>query len=248
MRNYPASLLLGFGSGEGVQTSTPTFTSVVDDESGTTCTLTVAGSGTIQAYYRASGSTTWTTGLTRSGDGTIQQTGLTNNKKYDFYITAEAVGMAESKPSRILQVVITSGGVTEIEEALTSLLKADGDVAAIVGTRVYPAAVYQGADMEAITYQQISGPRDETLDGPSGFVAYSCQINCWAEKYGEARALAAVVRKLLDGYSGTVGSVVIQAVHLEDEGDLPVMPAGKNVARRYAKRLDFTIWHDEITG
>ena len=60
-----------------------------------------------------------------------------------------------------------------------------------------------------------------------------------------ALAVAEALRELLDGFSGTVSSVVIQCIFLSDQSDLPVIPAGNEVARRYAKRMDFTVWFNE---
>jgi len=97
----------------------------------------------------------------------------------------------------------------------------------------------------AVTYQQISGVRDQTLSGPSGCVECRFQINCWAKSYKEADQLAEAVRGALDGYSGTKQDVIIQVIHLIDEADLPVIAADNAELNRHCKRLDFQIWHYE---
>ena len=246
MRSFPASILLNFNPVDS--TDTPTFTSLVDDTTGTSATLTVVGSGTVRAYYRVRGETLWVSGITRSGSGSMQQTGLAKDTWYDFYITDEVSGLAESAPTQILSVKITDGLITAIEISLVSLLESDGEVSGLVDSRVYPATITQSASLPAITYQQITGPRDETMSGPSGLVESRWQFNCWARTYGESRFVADAVRRVLDGYRGTVNTIVIQRIQFEDEGDIPIIPAGVEVAKRFAKRLDFVIWYNETVG
>ena len=96
--------------------------------------------------------------------------------------------------------------------------------------------------MPAITYQQLSGIRDEVMAGPSGQINARFQIQCWSDTYEETRDISNAVRVLLDGYDGDANGVEIQAIHLIDESDSPQFPAGTDVIKRYAKRLDFNIW------
>lgn len=132
-----------------------------------------------------------------------------------------------------------------IESVLYSLLVGDATVGGLVGTRVYPAIVPQNASLPATTYQQLSGVREHTCAGPQGMASPRFQINCWADTYAEARTLSDAVRVLLDGYSGTVSERTVHVMMLEDEGDMPEVPAGKDVLKRFVKRLDFIIWFKE---
>jgi len=129
----------------------------------------------------------------------------------------------------------------EIDVALYTVLTSDAAVSALVGTRVYPNIVPQNKAMPAITYQQISGLRNYTMDGPVGLVEARFQINCWSTTYVQSRVLARLVRKALDNYSTTP----IEITYLENEGDMPEVESGKDVLRRYGKRLDFTVWFKE---
>jgi hypothetical protein len=132
-----------------------------------------------------------------------------------------------------------------LEKAIRSLLVDDGSVAALVGNRVYPVQRKQGSALPAVVYQQITGVRDHTFAGASGFVASRYQITCWAETYGGADALADAVRAVMDGYAGTKESVVIQCIHLQDEGDMPALVADNESLNFHGKRLDFMVWYDE---
>lgn len=166
----------------------------------------------------------------------LAQDGIT----YYFYIKVGSTVI--DTYTKVAQV--TSRGF--IEQALYSLLSNDGGVSALVSTRIYPNILEQGTVMPAMTYEQTDGTRDEVMTAPTGFVDSSFQITYWSGLYSEVRAVAAAVEALLDGYSGTVFGVEIEAIHLVDEADIPIMPAGKDVIKRYGKRQDFTVWFKEV--
>ena len=132
-----------------------------------------------------------------------------------------------------------------IAAAIVSILTSDATVSGIVSSRVYPLFVPQNATIPAITYQNIVSPRVHTLGSVDDMVPALYQLNCWAETMEGARALSEAVRGALNNYSGTVGGVVIQAVHITDEDDMPAMLAGDDVLERYGKRLDFKVWFNE---
>ncbi len=226
--------------GSGTPPDAPVITAATDDGDQDAITVAVTGTGTIQLYYRLMMASTWTTGETRNGSGDISQAGLTANKWYGLYAT-DTVDSYTSGPSNLKTVFVAADAATEIEALIQTILTGDATVAALVGTRISPNIIRQGTAMPAVTYQQISGQRDHTLDGASGFVEGRFQVNCWAKTYAETRELADAVRDALDDYStGT-----IQAIHLEDEGDIPTLMGGVDKIRRYGKRLDFTVWFDE---
>lgn len=134
---------------------------------------------------------------------------------------------------------------TTIETALFTILTGDATVTGLVGKSVYPNLVPQGAQMPAITYQQITSLREHVMTDTLGIVASWYQINCWAESYSEARELSEAVRIALADYSGTVSSRDIKAILLENEGDMPMTTGDVEGRRRYGKNLDFVVWHDE---
>lgn len=133
-----------------------------------------------------------------------------------------------------------------IEDAIYSLLSSDGPLSALVDTRIDPILVPQSDAMPAVTFKQLPSSRDDTLGGPTGLVRSQWEFTCWGAAYADARAVADALRQAISGYDGTVLGVVIQAVMApSDEHDVPANPAGKNVARRYGKALEFTIWFCE---
>ena len=131
------------------------------------------------------------------------------------------------------------------EKAIYSILSTTGAVTQLVGDRIYPVQIDQVAGLPAITYQQISGPREHNVDGPIGWVQARYQINCWTEgdsgAYLEVCDLATAVREAIDGYSGTSASLVIDHIFVEDEGDMPNLSAENSELNMYGKRIDAQI-------
>jgi hypothetical protein len=159
--------LLSFGSTNEDVPDAPVITNIVDDGNADSVTVSLTGEGTLQLYYRIQGSPTWITGLTRIGDGDIVQTGLTTPNWYEFYATAQEATL-ESPPSNLETIYVAGVSQFSIEEAIIAILLNDTGVTDLVGDRVYLTYAPQGYDMPAVVVQQISGPRDNTFDGPSG--------------------------------------------------------------------------------
>lgn len=222
----------------------PVLVGVTDNQDEDSITVSVTGSGTIQLYYRRKGVTSWTAGLTRSGDGDIVQTGLTAGRFYEIYAT-QKYGDLESPPSAIFSIKVLEGDDTTIETAIYSILTADDTILSLVSTKIYPKILPQSSTVPAITYNQISGPRGHTMSGPDGTVASRYQINCWDSTYAGAKAIAEAVRKELDGYTGTVNSRQIDSIMLDNEGDMPDGENNINNVRRFGKMLDFIIFYQE---
>lgn len=100
-------------------TPTKPTLSVVDDGTATSATATVDGDSgaTNQLYYRSSGSAAWTTGLSRTGDGDIQQTGLSVG--YYEFICVSTVGGVPSLPSNPAFVTIAATSAVTPADSLS---------------------------------------------------------------------------------------------------------------------------------
>jgi len=72
-------------------------------------------------YYRTLGDTAWTVGESRSGDGTITQTGLTGNTSYDFIVVSQSGGCL-SLPSRLITVNLATNLAVESDLDFDAML------------------------------------------------------------------------------------------------------------------------------
>lgn len=109
-----------------------------------------------------------------------------------------------------------------LKEAITAHLKADATITTLVGQRVYPGAAPQNAPEPLIVYSMVSGVRDVTQDGLSGFVTSRVQFDCMARSSLVASNLAkAVVASLggIRGVIGGVGGVQLEGTFPDDEVD-----------------------------
>ena len=135
-----------------------------------------------------------------------------------------------------------------IEAAIFKSLTEDSSISTIIGTRLFPLVIPQDGSMPAITYQQISGDRDHVLSGPTGFTKNRYQFNCWATTYGGAKRLFEALRIFWDGFSGTVLTIAIQCVQMENEIDSIAKKPGVDVIDRFGKQADFIISFTEPTS
>lgn len=133
-----------------------------------------------------------------------------------------------------------------IEQALYAILSGHAGLSSLVDNRIYPIVLPQGPLLPAVTYQRVSGEREETHDGPSGLARPRFQVSCWAQilpgvnAFDQARAVAEQVRLALDGYQGTAGGVQIEVIQLENEVDL-----FEPETQIFHSAIDFTVWHQE---
>lgn len=135
--------------------------------------------------------------------------------------------------------------MSNIEEAVRRILVDDAGVGAIAENRIYPQILKRKTPLPAITWQRISGVRLRGLDGTDALAQPRIQINCWAESYSDASDLEDAVRAALVDYTGTVLSVVIADIELESDGDLFEPAVSSKETRRFGRRMDFIVWHEE---
>lgn len=134
-----------------------------------------------------------------------------------------------------------------LDAALYSKLTGTAGITAVIGTRMYPSIIPQGATLPAITYQRISTVEFTSHDGPSGLVRARYEIIAWAETNAAALSLAALVRIALDCLGWTQSSDTVQVGFRETE-EL-VYEDGTDTDRpRYGVAQQFVFLHNEATA
>lgn len=86
-----------------------------------------------------------------------------------------------------------------IETDLYSTLSTDSGVTALISTRIYPNPAPEGAQKPLISYQLVAGSRISTIPGTGDATRKRIQINCHANTYSSAKAVAAAVEAALEG-------------------------------------------------
>jgi hypothetical protein len=130
--------------------------------------------------------------------------------------------------------------MSSIEESIFYKLANDTNVKAIVASRVYPIRLPQNVTLPCITYQRISTPRLHNHDKARATADPRLQLTTWDDNPKDVKTLSDAVRTCLDGYKGTVQSVVIQGT-LSDDENSDYDPE----SQIYWTNLDFIIWHEE---
>lgn len=134
-----------------------------------------------------------------------------------------------------------------LEEGLYVYLQSKTDITNLVSTRVYPYTLPQEVTLPAITYSRNNTPRELTHDtsGSTGTLAkVGMQFDVYAETYAKVKQVTDALRKVLNGYSGTMGTapntIAVRAALVFDEladfqGDVGL----------YHMIASYTIWQEE---
>ena len=127
-----------------------------------------------------------------------------------------------------------------IEQDLRTYLLAQPAIAALIGTRCYPARLPQGAARPALTYQRIARTTSITHDGAADLGRARIQIDCWTDSYEAMVGLAKAIRAALSGYRGPMGSNGATAARIVNELDLP-----EPEPALWRRMIDVAVWHRE---
>lgn len=108
-----------------------------------------------------------------------------------------------------------------IESGLRTLLLTQSSITTLVPSQVVEGTTYygifneypeEGFKLPFILISQVSFDPYVTLDGTAGMGSYEIDIDCYANKYSTALAIADAVTEFLKDYSGSAGSNTINAV------------------------------------
>ena len=133
-----------------------------------------------------------------------------------------------------------------MEEDFIQFLLADAPIAALVADRIHWRERPQGGRMPDIILNNLGGPADYTMNGPSGLKQTRVQIDCWSTaSKAEALAMKRAVETAMSGTITTLTAVEIQGMFLDAfQDDVEVI--GEAGTKYFRERLDFLIWTGEV--
>ena len=131
-----------------------------------------------------------------------------------------------------------------IEEAVFYHLTNDADVTAIIGTRAFPNAIPQDADLPAMAYQVISRPGLMAHDGPPGLAWPRFQFTGQANDPMDVIDLMNKVRIAFDGFAGEMGGA--GGVEVEGSFVKDIRDDYQFATERETRRMDVVIWYKEV--
>lgn len=97
-----------------------------------------------------------------------------------------------------------------LEEAIFYKLSHDANITALVGSRIYPVKMPDNPTFPAISFQSIFVERMHAMTGAvNGTTRAQVQIDSRATTPAAARTIAKKVHNALNGFSGTIDSLVV---------------------------------------
>ena len=105
----------------------------------------------------------------------------------------------------------------QVEQALRSL------IIGLAGGAVFGGIAPETQRAPFITFQRVSGSKVRDINGPSGLAQTTFQIDAYDDDYVGNKTLADDIRKILDGFRGTVtigpDSIDVGGVSMQGERD-----------------------------
>jgi len=137
--------------------------------------------------------------------------------------------------------------MSSIDDALVARAAAFAGLTGLIGTqpdmRFYPAdSAPPNATRPYVGYQQISPTdRAHAMGSDPGSVRARIQLTCWGDTSTNCRDVCDQVRACFSRFRGTIASVVIDDIFVDNEHDL-----GRETETRYYQRIiDLIVWHRE---
>jgi len=103
-----------------------------------------------------------------------------------------------------------------IEKAIYSGMSTASALTAVVSTRIHEGRLPQNPVYPALTYFIVDDPLDPTHDSKFGPGRARFQVSAWAKTYPAMRSLGELVTVYWLGQRGTLASIRVDGVFLED--------------------------------
>jgi|TARA_R100000084_G_scaffold109442_1_gene76891 hypothetical protein len=130
-----------------------------------------------------------------------------------------------------------------IEKAIRTVLLANSDVTDLISTRIYPYMRQQSSALPAVVYSLDNTEPEHSLNSTLNLTRATLTFECYSKSYGEAKDVAAKIKSVINGYSGTSEGIEIKSCyHDNDIGGVEVSPIGEE---RGLSSIDsmYVIWY-----
>lgn len=131
------------------------------------------------------------------------------------------------------------------EAVLRTALVGSTNVTTLVGTRIYPVLAPASATLPFVTWRRTGIERQQTLGSPAGMPRVTVDYEIYGTTYEQTRSVADAMRRILDGYGGTVDNTTVNQTSLENESDDFVTLAGADLPPVYQVTQTYDVWWQE---
>lgn len=131
-----------------------------------------------------------------------------------------------------------------IEEALQQFIPAQPAVSVLIGARLYPGVkIPDDATYPLLGFSCTSGSWERAIGGPTDTGHPIFRFDSWGKTYAQVVALDTALRQAIDGYTGMMGTVDVQAVMGQDDTEDDYdPPPGTKLFRR---STSYEVWYRE---
>lgn len=137
--------------------------------------------------------------------------------------------------------------MSAIGEALRTKLLSYSTVSSLIGQRMYPDVLVEGATLPAVVYYVISTQRDHMLSGVGKSAHARVNIECYARTRSTCNAISKAIRETgIDSFRGVVSGYAFDGVDF-DSGDeyMQEPPTDGNQEHRYIVSFDLLVHYGE---
>lgn len=130
-----------------------------------------------------------------------------------------------------------------LDAAIYQLLTGHPEIAALVGTRVYPSRAPDEAQLPYLVYLDMAAiDQARDLDGAGGLAQARVQVDAWAGTATAAKRLGDAVQTVLENFTGTVAGINIADIELI--GGFDDWDGGEGAAPTpvYRRMREFYVW------
>jgi hypothetical protein len=130
--------------------------------------------------------------------------------------------------------------MASVGDALRTKILSYSAVSTLIGSRMYPSALLQGATLPAVVYTKLSTGTNHTVSDLTGLVHPTFQFDCYAATKTEANAVSKAIRRSgICAYQGTTDGVYFCGVeNPSGEYDGDESPTDGNQEHRYITSFD----------
>jgi len=133
--------------------------------------------------------------------------------------------------------------VATLKKAIIDYLLSQSAVTDLVSTRIRPGVIEQGLARPHLRVSQTGSDVHYAMTGNTGLGETFIEITCEGDTEKEAADLAEVVRKEVDGYSGTWGTVSIKASFWRGTRDTRTAPPGGGEVGLPSQTIAVEVFH-----
>lgn len=125
---------------------------------------------------------------------------------------------------------------------INAQLKDTAGVTSLVGTRIYAGRLPDGESLEAIRMAEVGQQHDHLMGADSGVIGERVQVDSYGNTVAKAKALGAAVKAALNRQSGTISTIEVQDIAIENEMDMYEEDASQEGSRVYRVMQEYTVY------